>query len=147
MVWMSVMGVIFFVFAEPIMQMGASGEDRQQIIDAGVSALRVIAFAQPIQAIGFVLAGSLRGAGDTRWPMISTTVSMWIFRLPLAWVFAILFDLGLAGVYLAMACDNLILAGMNVWRYRQGKWVNRQVFAPTAPPAGEKEREPAVASQ
>lgn len=122
MVWMSAMGVIFFVFAQPIMALSASGEQRQEIIDAGVAALRVIAFAQPIQAVGFVLAGALRGAGDTRFPMISTGIAMWIFRLPLAYLFAITFGLGLAGVYIAMAGDNLILMMLNIWRWRQGKW-------------------------
>lgn len=146
MVWMTTMGVIFFVFAEPIMSVGASGADRQEIIDAGVGALQVIAFAQPIQAIGFVLAGSLRGAGDTRWPMVSTAVSMWIFRLPLAYFFAITLDLGLAGVFLAMAFDNLILSAMNYWRYRKGEWVNRKLYVPqpAAPAVGDPEPEAVV---
>jgi putative MATE family efflux protein len=127
-VWMSLMGVAFFVFAGPIMEFSAPDEaDRQEIIDAGVAALRVIAFAQPFQAIGFVLAGALRGGGDTRFPMFSTGISMWIFRIPLAYVFAITLDLGLAGVYLAMATDNAILMVMNIWRYRQGKWVNSRL--------------------
>jgi putative MATE family efflux protein len=126
-VWMSVMGVFFFIFAEPIMRLSASGEDKQQIIDAGVAALRVIAFAQPFQAIGFVLAGALRGAGDTRWPMVSTGLSMWLFRIPLAYAFAITFDLGLAGVYLAMGADNAILMALNVWRWRQGSWATRRL--------------------
>jgi putative MATE family efflux protein len=127
-VWMSLMGVAFFVFAVPIMEVSAPDEaDRQQIIDAGVAALRVIAFAQPFQAIGFVLAGALRGGGDTRFPMFSTGISMWIFRIPLAYVFAITLDLGLAGVYLAMATDNAILMVLNIWRYRQGKWVNSRL--------------------
>lgn len=122
MIWMSVMGVIFFVFAQPIMALSASGDQRQEIIDAGVAALRVIAFAQPIQAVGFVLAGALRGAGDTRFPMYSTGIAMWIVRLPLAYLLAITFGFGLAGVYMAMAGDNFILMLMNIWRWRQGKW-------------------------
>jgi MATE family multidrug resistance protein len=151
-VWMSLMGVIFFVFAEPIMRLSATGEHRQEIIDAGVTALRVIAFAQPIQAIGFVLAGALRGAGDTRYPMFSTGISMWVFRLPLAYLFAIPFGLGLGGVYLAMATDNLILMALNIWRWRQGKWKTSRltirgghgsVRSATAPDA---EREPVAAN-
>ncbi len=127
-VWMSLMGVAFFVFATPIMEFSAPDEaDRQQIIDAGVSALRVIAFAQPFQAIGFVLAGTLRGGGDTRFPMFSTGISMWVFRIPLAYVCAITLDLGLAGVYLAMATDNAILMMLNIWRYRQGKWTKSRL--------------------
>lgn len=129
-VWMSLMGVAFFVFAVPIMEFSAPDEaDRQQIIDAGVSALRVIAFAQPFQAIGFVLAGTLRGGGDTRFPMFSTGISMWIFRIPLAYAFAITLDLGLAGVYLAMGTDNAILMVLNIWRYRQGKWTKSRLAA------------------
>jgi MATE family multidrug resistance protein len=128
LVWMAVMGTAFFVFATPIMQVGASGPDKQEIIDAGVNALRVIAFAQPIQAIGFVLAGSLRGAGDTRWPMVSTSVSMWVFRLPLAYLFAITFGLGLVGIFLAMLVDNAILSAMNFWRYRKGSWKTRKLY-------------------
>jgi Na+-driven multidrug efflux pump len=125
---MSLMGVLFFVFAEPIMEFSAPDEaDRQQIIDAGVAALRVIAFAQPFQAIGFVLAGALRGGGDTRFPMFSTGISMWIFRIPLAYLFAITADLGLAGVYLAMGTDNAILMALNIWRYRQGKWAENRI--------------------
>lgn len=131
-VWMSVMGVLFFVFAEPIMRLSATGDNRQEIIDAGVAALRVIAFAQPIQAIGFVIAGALRGAGDTRFPMLSTGISMWIFRLPLAYVLAITAGLGLGGVYLAMGIDNLILMVMNLWRYRQGKWLTSRLATSVA---------------
>ena len=137
-VWMSVMGVLFFVFAEPIMKLSATGENKQEIIDAGVAALRVIAFAQPIQAVGFVLAGALRGAGDTRFPMVSTGISMWIFRIPLAYGLAITAGLGLGGVYLAMGIDNLILMVLNLWRYRQGKWLTSRLDVPAAsdaPPA------------
>ncbi len=132
-VWMSAMGVAFFVFAEPIMKLSATGDERQTIIDAGVAALRVIAFAQPIQAIGFVLAGALRGAGDTRFPMFSTGISMWIFRIPLAYLFAITLGLGLGGVYLAMATDNLILMALNIWRWRQGRWMTSR-FGQSDPP-------------
>lgn len=123
-IWMSVMGAAFFLFGTQIMELSAPDDvDREAIITHGANALKVIAFAQPLQAIGFVLAGALRGAGDTRFPMISTGLSMWVFRLPLAWLFAIGLDLGLPGVYLAMVFDNVILMAMNVWRYRQGKWL------------------------
>jgi Na+-driven multidrug efflux pump len=147
-VWMSLMGVFFFVAAEPIMRFSAPQENRQEIIDAGVAALRVIAFAQPLQAIGFVLAGALRGAGDTRWPMFSTGISMWLFRIPLAYLFAITLDLGLAGVYMAMGLDNGILMVLNIWRWRQGKWqTSRLNLRATEPSPEPLAQEPSAASQ
>lgn len=130
LVWMSVMGLIFFFFAEPIIGLSATGEDRAEIMSAGVEALRVIALAQPVMAIGFVVAGALRGAGDTRFPMYATGLGMWIFRLPLAYFFAILLDLGIAGVYLGMFVDQTIVMGLLIWRYRQGKWKTSRLGIP-----------------
>lgn len=126
--WMSAMGLLFFVFAQQIMEFGASGENRDEIIAAGVDALRIIALIQPPLAIGFVMAGILRGAGDTRFPMLSTSVTMWLLRVPLAWLLGVQFDWGLAGVYIAMFLDTTVLMFMNIWRYRQGNWMYRKVL-------------------
>ena len=52
--WMSTMGVLFFVFATPIMEFAAAGENKAEIVEAGVDALRLIGFIQPPLAIGFV---------------------------------------------------------------------------------------------
>lgn len=136
LVWMSAMGVIFFVFATPIMELGAaSGPDHDEIVRVGAQSLMVIALAQPFQAVGFVLAGALRGAGDTRWPMYSTAIAMWVVRLPLAYLFAITLDLGLPGVFMAMTLDTFILMALNLWRYRQGRWAERRLLtdAPDRP--------------
>ena len=126
--WMSAMGVIFFVFATPIMEFGASGEERAAIIAAGVDALRWIAFIQPALAIGFVMAGILRGAGDTRFPMFSTSVTMWLLRVPLAYLFGVQFGWGLQGIYVAMFLDTNALMALNLWRYLQGHWLERDVL-------------------
>ncbi len=127
LLWMSAMGVIFFVFATPIMEFAASGDDKAAIISSGVDALRLIAFIQPPLAIGFVMAGILRGAGDTRFPMYSTSLTMWLLRVPLAYVFGVVFDWGLQGIYFAMLLDTLVLMVMNLWRYRQGKWLTSRI--------------------
>jgi Na+-driven multidrug efflux pump len=98
-----------------------------EIIAHGIAALRVVALAQPGQAVGIVLAGSLRGAGDTRFPMITTGLAMWVIRLPVAWFFGITLGYGLAGVYLGWVCDSIAL-GLFTWlRYRTGSWKERRV--------------------
>ncbi|WP_379153344.1 MATE family efflux transporter [Paenibacillus sp. sgz5001063] len=45
------------------------------------TALRIDAFAQPFLAVGLVHAGALQGAGDTKSPMYSTTIGMWLIRV------------------------------------------------------------------
>lgn len=61
--------------------------------------LRIEAFAEPLLAIGVVLGGVLRGAGDTRWPFVISLLGMWVVRLPLAYTLIHLFDWGLAAVW------------------------------------------------
>ena len=122
--WMGAMGIVFFFGGPWIMR---AFTDDPAIIEHGVAALRVIALAQPGQAIGIVLAGSLRGAGDTRFPMITTGLAMWVIRLPVAYFFGITLGFGLAGIYLGWVLDAAAL-GLFTWlRYRTGSWKTRQV--------------------
>ncbi len=98
----------------------------------GAAALKVVALAQPGQALGIVLAGSLRGAGDTRFPMVTTAVAMWVVRLPVAWFFGITLGLGLPGVYLGWVLDSLVLGLLTWLRYRNGGWKAREVVLASA---------------
>ncbi|MFY0758955.1 MATE family efflux transporter [Metabacillus dongyingensis] len=43
--------------------------------------LRIDAFTQPALAIGLVLTGALQAAGDTKSPMYSTAIEMWLLGL------------------------------------------------------------------
>jgi putative MATE family efflux protein len=122
--WMGTMGLIFFFFGHWIMGLFTSDP---VIIENGSIALKMIALAQPGQAFGMVLAGSLRGSGDTSYPMFATGAAMWFVRLPLAYLFGIVLGYGLGGVYLGWVVDTIVLAGLNWARYRTGRWQLRKV--------------------
>jgi MATE family multidrug resistance protein len=142
--WMSAMGVIFFIFATPIMEFAASGEDEAEIITAGVDALRLIAFIQPPLAIGFVMAGILRGAGDTRFPMYSTAITMWLLRVPLAYLLGVQLGWGIQGIYIGMFMDTVVLMLLNTWRYLQGKWQEIDVLGSGADEELDTQPQPAI---
>lgn len=78
--------------------------------------------AMLIAPLSFNLANSLRAAGDVRFTMYTGVISMVIFRLGSAVLFAIVFDLGVVGVWLAMGMDWLARSIAFVIRYRSGKW-------------------------
>jgi Na+-driven multidrug efflux pump len=122
--WMGAMGLVFFFGGHWIMGLFT---DDLAIIENGAIALKVVALAQPGQAFGMVLAGSLRGAGDTGYPMLSTGAAMWFVRLPIAWLFGITLGFGLGGVYFGWVADTLVVAGLNWARYRTGRWQQRKV--------------------
>ena len=82
--------------------------------------------AVPLGIDGSV-TGSLRGAGDTRWPFVSAMVGLYVFALPAA-LLGLLTPLGVGGLYAAVVLEKLVPAGLNGIRFRSNRWqaVSRQ---------------------
>lgn len=70
----------------------------------------------------FNLANSLRAAGDVKFTMVIGIASMVVFRLGTAWLFGIVLNYGILGVWLAMGMDWLGRSVAFTLRFKQGKW-------------------------
>jgi MATE family multidrug resistance protein len=116
---MGVVGLAFLIFPAEIV--GFFTED-PEIIALGTMPLRMVGLIQPLLAGTMIFAGGLRGAGDTRWPMAVTGVSIWLIRLPLAYLLALVFGWGLLGAWGALAIDLSIRGLLNFLRFRSGRW-------------------------
>ncbi|MEW6398238.1 MAG: MATE family efflux transporter [Bacillota bacterium] len=93
-----------------------------QVTVLASSALRIAAISQPGLALYMVLAGALRGAGDTRWPLYMTLVGIWVVRLSLGYLGVMVLPLGLYGVWGAIACDQWARAVLVSSRFRSRRW-------------------------
>lgn len=95
------------------------------VLHAGATAMRVSMIILPASGAAFIFNGALRGAGDTKFPVIVRAAGSWGLRVPLA---ALLIPLlGLPGGRIAMALDFCAQAGLSYWRFRSGKWRKAQV--------------------
>ncbi len=81
-IWMSAIGALIFVFANPIMRLFTHLPD---VVRIGAAGLRMVALTQPFWAVGIVQSGALRGTGDTRTPLLISSVGMWTTVL-LVWL-------------------------------------------------------------
>ena len=117
--WMSMVGLLFFVFANQLMGLFTTDP---RVIAYGAPALRLVAWAQPLQAFALVLAGGLRGAGDTRWTMLITAGAIWLVRVPVSYLCGVVFGLGLTGVWIGNSIDSGIRGLAVAWRYSSGRW-------------------------
>jgi len=121
---MGLIGVLFILF--PAQIVGFFTDD-PAVIAVGTMPLRMMGFIQPLLAATMIFAGGLRGAGDTRFPMIITGASIWLIRLPLAYLFAIVLGWGLTGAWGALIVDMSVRGIANFMRFRGGRWKSIQV--------------------
>ncbi len=94
---------------------------------AGPPALRMAAFFQIFLTTAIIYINALRGAGDTRYPLLITLVSVYVVRLPLGYLLGIHLELGLMGVWIGM-CGDMVLRGiLATVRFTRGRWITTTV--------------------
>ena len=100
--------------------------DDDEVVRLTVAFIYIMALVQPLMAVEFTLGGCLRGAGDTRFPLMATMVGLCGVRVGLAAAFVSL-DFSVEWIYAALIGDYVIKAAMLLVRYRNGKW--QQIFS------------------
>ncbi|MBR5446684.1 MAG: MATE family efflux transporter [Clostridia bacterium] len=94
-----------------------------QVVQTAARILAYCSAAMPAVSIHQTIAGALRGAGDTRTPMIASLCSLWIFRVALSWLLISRMGMGIIAMRVCITLDQFVRASINLIRYRQGKWV------------------------
>lgn len=113
------MAVIFFFFGPQLVSLYSPDP---VIIRNTSAALKVIALVQPFQSSQFILAGALRGAGDTFWPLVSTFTGVLLIRVVFTHIFVNIMGYGLIGAWMAVFIDQIIRWVFVYARFRTGKW-------------------------
>ena len=100
--------------------------DDPEVVSLTVSFIYMIALAHPLMACDFALGGALRGAGDTRFPLIATFCGIIFGRLIPALIFLWL-GLSIYWIFGVMIIDYSIKATMLLHRYRSRKWLDVKI--------------------
>jgi Na+-driven multidrug efflux pump len=78
--------------------------------------------------MSFVLPNALRAAGDARFTMIVSMVSMWTCRIGFSYILAVYMHMEVTGIWIAMILDWVIRMICFVWRFRRGRWKRIKVI-------------------
>jgi multidrug resistance protein, MATE family len=122
--FMLVLTVVFFFGAEPIYQFMSK---QPRVHEVGVPAFRLLALFQLPLAVSIILSNSLRGAGDTRHPMIFSFIGVMLIRLPLAYLGGVVLEGGLLGAWIGMCADVLVKAILVSLHYLRGSWTETAI--------------------
>lgn len=90
--------------------------------------IRMNAVAIPILwPVSFVIPSGLRGAGDSKFTMVISITSLWLFRVFLGYVFSIVLHFGIVGLWAAMYFDWITRGAIYYVRLQRGKWMKKMV--------------------
>ncbi len=117
---MALLGASFVAFGPHIVRI--FGVQDPALVAMAVTAIRISALELFGLCSLMILAGCLRGAGDTRTPMIVTLLGTFAFRVPITYLFVMILDGGLRGVWLATAIDWSMRALIMCFLYLRGAW-------------------------
>jgi putative MATE family efflux protein len=84
--------------------------------------IMLLVFAMPLMGFYFSIAGGLRGAGDTIWPLISSTTGVYGGRILLAMGLYHLFHPPIYIIWGSMFADQVIRGFIVTLRLHRGKW-------------------------
>ena len=116
---LTLFGVITWIFPASIIAIFNSDPE---VIEVGVSFLRIVSLSFGFLGVRIVLGGSFRGAGNTVIAMILAIIVLWILRLPLAQVLANYLNLGTNGIWWSIFLSELIGAVVAAFWFNKGSW-------------------------
>jgi putative MATE family efflux protein len=116
---MGTLGVIIITIAEDLATYFIG--DAPLTVEYTVQFIYILGAMMPLLAIEFSIGGALRGAGDTRFPLMATIIGLLVMRCGLAAI-ATYMKLPVVYVYAALIGDYVVKSVMLIWRFRRGKW-------------------------
>ncbi len=114
-------GAMFLIFAEPLSGLFLRA-DQSEVQHLAAQLLRIVALAMPPLALTMIFNGALRGAGDTRWPLLFSLIGYLGVRIPLAYWLAFGWGLGVYGTWYAMLADLCLRCVLVSTRFFHGGW-------------------------
>ena len=96
--------------------------EEEEIIAYGIQIIRVIMVIVLFQVSQVIYMGCLRGAGDTTYTAMASTISVTFIRTAASYLLGFTLGLGMVGIWLGVLADQLSRFLFASIRFIQGKW-------------------------
>jgi MATE family multidrug resistance protein len=103
----ALMGIALFLWPAPLLRAFTTDP---RVIEIGTGLLAIAAAFQLFDGTQAVATGVLRGAGDTRTPMIVNVVGHWVLGLPVGYVLCFPLGWGVSGLWIGLSIGLVTVA-------------------------------------
>ncbi len=98
-----------------------------EIVKIGVRITHVVIFIVMFQIAQVIYMGSLRGAGDTMYTAIASTISVTLIRTLGSYFFGYVLGWGITGIWMGILADQMARFAFGSVRFKAGKWVDIKI--------------------
>lgn len=119
-----VLAVVYFLGAEWLYGLFF---DEAEIVAIGVQIMRVMIVIVMLQIAQVIYMGCLRGAGDTLYTAIASTISVSLVRTLGSYLFGYALGWGIIGIWMGIVADQLARFCFASIRFKQGKWTKIRI--------------------
>ncbi len=119
MLFLGCISIVFFLGAKPIISFF---NQEPEVIRYGTLCLKIVCLGYIFYAYGMVISSSFNGAGDTKTPTILNFFGFWLFQIPLAYLIAVVWEVGPEGVFWAISIAESAIAIVAILLFRRGTW-------------------------
>ena len=117
--------LLVYAFVGPITRLGGMETDSARMCIEMVGAITIV---KPlVWVLSFVPAYGMRAAGDVKFSMITSIITMWGCRVALSIALIRIFDMGPMGVWYGMFADWTIRGIIFTTRFFSGRWVKKVI--------------------
>lgn len=118
------LAVVYFFGAGTLMRLFFAEE---HIVAIGVGIMRVIIFVVVFQISQVVYMGCLRGAGDTFYTAVASTISVTFIRTAGSYLGGYVFGFGIIGIWLGVLADQISRFVFASIRFKKGEWTKIKI--------------------
>ena len=119
-----IMATLIYIFSDQIFGIFT---DNPEVIALGKQVMFIDIFLEIGRAVNMVMVRSLQAANDILFPIGLGIASQWFVSVVLCYVLGIALGWGLVGIWIAMACDEILRAIMFMIRWKRRRWMTLSI--------------------
>ena len=100
---------------------------QEEVIALGKSVMIVAIFLEFGRTTNLVVINSMKSAGDVKFPVILGMLSQWGIAVGVSYLLGIVFDLGLVGIWIGLALDEIVRGVVVFVRWKRKTWMGKSV--------------------